>query len=412
MTKTKRLHNKSGLFKSLYSSLISILIGFAVGLLLMVVCSFFVKNANLGKGIEILFQGPFAALKPVKELGNMIFYAVPLIFTGLSVGIAYKTGLFNIGAPGQFLCGTMISLLIALNIDSTGNRTQGVFVWIAAVLCGMIAGAIWGIIPGLLKAFLGINEVIICIMTNWIAANMFSWVFSTQTALINSGDGKSGYLITTALTGNGTPTFGLDKLFKGSYIDGGIIIAIIVAILLWVMISRTTLGYSMRACGLNKFSAKYAGMNDKLNIILSMAIAGGLAALGGCFYYLNPGIEIQYKSIYQNLPAYGFNGIPAALLANCNPIAIIFTSLFMRFLTASGSNLSSANFNRYFADIIIATIIYLSGFTRFFADNLTSIQKAVDHREEKHRRKVLTEGLTTLVLTPIEPVSAEMKGEN
>lgn len=411
MTKTKQRLHKTGLFKSLYSSLLSILIGFVVGLLLMILCSFFVKNANLGSGIKILFQGPFAAYKPVKELGNMIFYAVPLIFTGLSVGIAYKTGLFNIGAPGQFLCGTMVSLLIALNIDSTSNRTQGVFIWIAAILCGMIAGSLWGIIPGILKATLGINEVIICIMTNWIAANMFSWVFSSQPSLINSGDGKSGYLITTAVTGNGTPTFGLDKLFKGSYLDSGIVFAVLVAILLWFLISRTTLGYSMRACGLNKFSAKYAGMNDKFNIILSMAIAGGLAALGGCFYYLNPGIEIQYKSIYQNLPAYGFNGIPAALLANCNPIAIIFTSLFMRYLTASGSNLSSAGFNRYFADIIIATIIYLSGFSRFFADNLSAFERFMDRHEEKHLRKVLTDGLLLPSVTGT-PIADEKKGEN
>ena len=368
----KSNHKKSFLtskgMSSFYSSIISILIGFAIGILIMFIISFVVDDINFGKGVLTLLEGPFTALKPIKAFGNMVFYAVPLIFTGLSVGIAYKTGLFNIGAPGQFLMGTLVSLLIALNIPSNGNKGLAVGIWLFAVVAGMLAGVIWGLIPGMLKALLGINEVIICIMTNWIAANMTTWIFESMTSLHNVGYGKSGYLITTATTGNGTPTLGLDKLTGNSYLDCSIIIAIVIAIFLWVFINKTSTGYSLRACGLNKFSAKYAGMHDKLNIILSMCIAGGLAALGGCFYYLNPGIEINYQSIYQSLPSYGFDGIPAALLANCNPIAIIFSSLFMRYISYSGNNLVSYGYNRYIADIIIAVIIYLSGFSRFFAE--------------------------------------------
>ncbi len=379
--------------KSFYSSFSAILLGLIAGILVMLICSFFVSGADFGRGMVTLLQGPFAALKPAKSLGNMIFYAVPLMFTGFSVAIAYKTGLFNIGAPGQFLMGTMISLLIALNINSVGNPVQGVFVWLLALVCGMITGAIWGMIPGLLKAFLGINEVIICIMTNWIAANMFTWVFSCQPHLINTSSGKSSYLIKTAVTGNGTPTFALDKLLPGSYIDCGIVFAIVIAVLLWLLINKTTLGYSMRACGLNKFSAKYAGMNDKFNLIFSMAIAGGLAALGGCFYYLNPGIEISYKSVYQNLPGYGFDGIPAALLANCNPIAILFSSLFMRYLYSSGTNLSSSGFNLYFSNLIVAIIIYLSGFSRYFGEKISLINRVIDNKTKKKYYKSLTDGL-------------------
>ncbi len=394
MTKSKstKFFKKRGL-QSLGSSISSILIGLAVGILVMLICSFFVKGANFWQGVVILVQGPFAALKPMKEIGNMLFYTVPLIFTGLSVAIAYKTGLFNIGAPGQFLIGTMASLLIALSIDSTGKPSQGILIWLLSVIVGMLAGALWGMIPGLLKAFLGINEVIICIMTNWIAANMFTWVFSTMPQLANNTSGKAGYLITTAVTGNGTPTLGLDLAFKGSYLDSSILIAIVIAILLWLLINKTTLGYSMRACGLNKFSAKYAGMNDKLNILFSMALAGGLAALGGCFYYLNPGIEISYKSVYQSLPGYGFDGIPAALLANCNPIAVIFSSIFMRYLYSSGTNLPSSNFNLYFSNLIVAIIIYLSGFSRHFGERIVLADAFINKKKGERMKQLLTSNL-------------------
>lgn len=174
-TKVKSFFSSKGM-ESFYSSLTSIVIGLIFGILIMFICSFFVKGANFPKAILALLQGPFSGKNPASKIGNMVFYTVPLIFTGFSVAIAYKTGLFNIGAPGQFLVGTMVSLLIALNINSVGHPVQGVFVWLLAVVCGMVAGAVWALIPGILKAFAGINEVIICIMTNWIAANMFTWV--------------------------------------------------------------------------------------------------------------------------------------------------------------------------------------------------------------------------------------------
>lgn len=389
MTKNKkRSFSSKGVF-SVSSSILSILIGFAIGILVMIVCSFLIKSADLAGGIGQLFMGPFTALKPVKELGNMLFYSVPLIFTGLSVGIAYKTGLFNIGAPGQFLAGTAASLYIALSIDSTGKPVQGIFVWILAVLAGALAGMIWGAIPGILKATLGINEVIICIMTNWIAANAFTWFFSTQHNLINKASGKSGYLIKTAVTGNGTPSL-LTEFTQNSYLDISIFIAVAVAILLWFVMKKTTFGYSLRACGLNHFCAKYAGITEKKYLILSMVIAGGLAGLGGSFYYLNPGIEVQFLSVYQKLPTYGFDGIPVALLANCNPLGIIFSAIFMRYISASGNSLSTSGFNRYFADIIVAVIVYLSGFSRFFLEALSGANKKRHEKKNAYLLHVLT----------------------
>lgn len=399
-------------FASILASLASIVVGLILGVILLTITSF-APDTDLGEGIKILFLGPFAQTSWLQALGNRIFYAVPLIFTGLSVGIAYKTGLFNIGAPGQFLVGTRVSLLVALNINSIGKPVQAVFVWLLALVFGRLAGALWGLIPGALKAFLGINEVIICIRTNWIAANRFTWIFELKSLdhLKNTLSGKSGYLIQTSVTGNSTPTWNLNVLTKGSSLDCSIFIAILFAILLWLLRNKTTIGYSRRACGLNKFSARYSGRKEKGNIRLAMALAGGLAAIGGCLYYLNPNIEIKWDSAYASLPSYGFDGIPAALLANCNPIGIIFASLFRRYLSSSGSSLALAHYNQYYADRIIAAIIYRSGFSRFFVELYNRYRQKNHNRNSKILMAYLTEGLlpnlTLVAKTPAEGPLAE-----
>lgn len=361
----KKVYEKPA-FKSILSSVISILIGLLVGFIVMIIISSINKEGHISDayyGLKTLCKGPFASRIPknvIAYIGNMIFYSAPLIMTGLSVGIAYKTGLFNIGAPGQYLMGTVGSLLISLSIVTT-NRFGGVMVWLLAIIVGMIFAMIWGIIPGLLKAMFNINEVIICIMTNWIAANLATWIFKNCPNLWSTEDTKLTYLGKPVL--NYTPKFGLDKIFPNSYIDGGIIIAIIIAIIIYIILNKTTFGYELKACGSNRNAAKYAGLNEKKNIIISMAIAGALAGLGGCLYYLNPGIEYCYASQYSKLPDYGFNGIASAFLANCNPIGIIFSSIFIRYINIGGDFLNKYNYNRYVADIIIGVIIYLAGFT-------------------------------------------------
>ncbi|MBR6976803.1 MAG: ABC transporter permease [Lachnospiraceae bacterium] len=371
-----KLVKKAG-FKSVVSSILCIVAGLLIGLVVMIILSIINERTTVGDafyGLTILLGGPFSSGTSAyirSNLGNMIFYATPLIMTGVSVAIAYKTGLFNIGAAGQFLMGLTGSLLVALNINTNGNPGLGVLVWILALVVGALCGMIWGAIPGFFRAVFNVNEVIVCIMTNWIAANIVTWIFKSMPHLANSTSGKTGYLITTGVTGNGTPTLGLDQIFKGSYIDAGIVVAILIAIGIYIMLNKTTFGYELRACGANRYGAKYAGMNEKRNIILSMAIAGGLAAIGGSLYYLNPGIEFKWDTAYQSLPDYGFNGIPAALLGSNNPIAVIFVALFIRYLNMGGQNLTSAGFNQYIADVIIALIIYFAGVSKLFRDILS-----------------------------------------
>ena len=365
-------------FKSVISSLLCIAAGILVGfvvLLILAITSDKIPVSDAFEGIWIILEGPFAsgsAQNIAFVLGDMFFEAAPLLLTGLSVAIAFKTGLFNIGAPGQYLMGAMGSVIVALAIPTT--PATAFWVWLLALIVGMLCGMLWGLIPGLFKAFLNVNEVIVCIMSNWIAANVVSWVFSENKQFINTQGGKTAYTLPTTANGVSTPKLGLDKLFPGSNIDIGIFLAIFIAIGIYILMNKTTLGYELKACGHNKNAAKYAGMNEKRNIMLSMAIAGGLAALGASFYYLNGGAELAWNT-YGKLPDNGFNGIPVALLASNNPIGVIFSSMFLRFIDKGGYNLAGFTaYNEYVSDLIIAVIIYFAGFSMLIKGMLAKIK--------------------------------------
>jgi simple sugar transport system permease protein len=378
-SKIKAFFAKSGT-KSVLSSLICIAAGIFVGwlvLLILALVSDKIPVSHAFKGLAIILAGPFASgggKNIAFVLGDMLFEAAPLMLTGLSVAIAFKTGLFNIGAPGQYLMGAMTSVIVALSIPTTPGTA--VLVWLLALLAGMVAGMVWGMIPGFFKAVLGVNEVIVCIMTNWIAANVVSWVFFNQKQFINTAGGKTAYTLPTTANGVATPKLGLDKIFPGSNIDIGIFIAIAVAIVLFVLLNKTTFGYELKACGHNKNAAKYAGMSEKRNIVLSMAIAGGLAALGASLYYLNGGAELAWNT-YSKLPDTGFNGIPVALLASNNPLGVVFSSVFLRFIDKGGYNLAGFTaYNEYVSDLIIAVIIYFAGFAKLIGELISRRKKS------------------------------------
>lgn len=375
--------------KSVISSLLCILGGMLVGFLVLLVIALVsddIPVAHAFKGLRIILSGPFAPLATsgsniniMRILGNMLFQAAPLLMTGLSVAIAFKTGLFNIGAPGQFLMGAMGAIITAHSIPTTPKTA--IFVWILSVAVGTVCGMIWGLIPGFFKAILNVNEVIVCIMTNWIAANLVSWVFSANRQFTDSSSGRTMYALKTSVNGVTTPKLGLDQIFKGSDIDIGILIAIAVAIIMFIMMSKTIFGYELKASGYNKHAAKYAGMNEKRSIMLSMAIAGGLAAMGATLYYLNAGPDFTWDT-YNKLPAYGFNGIPVALLASSNPLGVIFSSVFLRYVDLGGYYLSGmTNYNEYVSDMIVAVIVYFAGFSMLIK-MLLSRRKAAKAQEK------------------------------
>ena len=394
------IYEKEGTRKVL-ASLISILVGLCVGAIVVVLVGLSketITTQGIADGVKLIFAGILCTGRDAagqlswgfhgQALGNMLFRAMPLIMTGLSVAVANKTGLFNIGAPGQYLMGTMASLMIALGIPS--GSMPGWIIWLLAFLGGMLAGAVWGAIPGALKAFLNINEVLACIMTNWLAANIVTWGFDVSNFKNIVENTKSGYVYKTTfgltevdgawtyVNGNGVATakLGLDKIFSGSQVNAGILVAILFAIAMYILMNKTTLGYQLKACGSNRHAARYAGINDKRNIVLSMAIAGALSAAGASLYWLSGNTEF-FWSTYQSLPATGFNGIPVALLAVNNPIGVIFSGMFMAMLDIVGQNLTGYTaYNEYITDVIISVIVYLSAFSLVIQTMLPKFKKA------------------------------------
>ena len=392
----ENLLKKDGVQK-LLASLLSIVIGLAVGAIVVAIVGLTKENIGvkgMWDGIQLIFIGLLSKGRDAagnlawgfnpSSWGNMFFRATPVIMTGLSVAVAFKTGLFNIGAPGQYLMGTMTTLMLALGISS--EAVPAGLIWVIAFLGGMIAGALWGAIPGILKAFLNINEVLACIMTNWLAANIVTWAFDVSNFKNVTEGTKTGYIYKTTFNGVATPKLGLDKLFPNSQVNGGILIAAVIAIVIYIIMNKTTLGYQLKACGANRHAARYAGISDKRNIVLSMAIAGCLAGGGAALYWLSGNTEF-FWSTYQALPAAGFNGIPVALLAVNNPIAVIFSGIFMAMLDIVGQNLTGFTaYNEYITDVIIAVIVYLSAFSLVIQTWLTGKkkkEKAPDAKKEK-----------------------------
>ena len=388
--------------KSVMASLIAILIGLAVGAVIILIVGIF--NPSLGmkgalEGVQLVFGGLFSTGRDAAgaltfgfnspNMGNMLFRATPLILTGLSVAVAFKTGLFNIGAPGQYLMGTAATLILALSIPT--SVVPAPLVWVIAFVGGSLAGAIWGCIPGLVKAFLNINEVLACIMTNWIAANLVTWLFDNGSLFENLQNHventKTAYIYKTSFNGVQTAKLGLDKLFPGSQVNGGIIVAIVIAILVFILMTKTTLGYQLKACGANRHAARYAGIADKRNIVLSMAIAGALSGAAASLYYLSGNTEFYWTSAYQTLPATGFNGIPVALLAASHPIGVIFAGCFMSMLDIVGLQLTNLTaYNEYITDVIIAIIVYLSAFSLVIRMLISGRKRRKESVEERKAR--------------------------
>ena len=404
--------------KTVLASLASIVIGLLVGCIVILVVGYTSDNLSAKsawEGVRIVLGSIFSTgrsdgaltfgFNPVST-GNMLFRATPLIMTGLSVAVAFKTGLFNIGAPGQYLMGTMASLMIALSIPS--ETVPPALIWLIAFLGGMAAGALWGCIPGLVKAYLNINEVLASIMTNWIAANLVTWCFEVSNFKNVVENTKTNYIYKTTFNDVATAKLGLDKLFPGSQVNGGIIVAIVIAILMYILINKTTLGYQLKACGSNRHAARYAGIKDKRNIVPSMAIAGALAGGGAALYYLSGNTEFYWQT-YQSLPATGFNGIPVALLAANNPIGVVFTGIFMSMLDIAGQQLTSLTpYNEYLTDVIIAVIVYLSAFSLVIKMLITGRKK---RRAIENAPKPANKPVPDKDETPPDAASAEKGGD-
>jgi simple sugar transport system permease protein len=349
---------------SIGASFISIIIGLLFGFLFLIVLSFLNSGgegfspviSNAWKyGFKQILMGGFY-LPPI-SIGQEIAATAPLILTGLSVGFAFKTGLFNIGAAGQYTLGAFGALYCAIVLGLP---------WWACLIGATLFGALWGAIPGIFTAYLNIHEVITSIMFNWIG------LYAVNTIMYGGGSGvmydssKTKVWELRALFPDSViPNLGLATFFKNRSTTIAIFLAIIIAIIIYIIIDKTTFGYELKACGYNKSAARYAGISEKKNIVFSMVIAGALAGFGAGLYYLS-GIA-EWKPLDSTaLPAIGFNGIAVALLASSNPIGIIFSALFISHITTGGSLMNSQYFPPEIADIISGIIIYLCAFSLLF----------------------------------------------
>lgn len=331
---------------SFLSSLMAIAIGLLMGLLILIVSN----PAQALLGFRMILLG---GVSDMKNFGQVLYTATPIIMTGLSVGFANKTGLFNIGGPGQFIVGGYAAILVGVKC----TFLPGPLHWLAALLAAVAAGALWGLLPGLLKAYRNVNEVISCIMMNYIGMYLVNMLI-TKT-VYNSLKNQSMPVAKSAVL----PKLGMDKIFvagaSASSVNAGILIAVLMGIAVYVIVNKTKFGFELKACGYNPDASKYAGINDKRGIVLSMVIAGALSGMGGALLYLGTG---KFITVVDTLAAEGFNGIPVALLGLNHPIGIIFAGLFIAYLNVGGFNMQLYNFVPQVIEIITAVIIYFSAF--------------------------------------------------
>nr|WP_307992231.1 ABC transporter permease [uncultured Niameybacter sp.] len=346
-------------YKKLVVSLIAIFLGLLVGTLFMLIV-----GHNPFAGFLYLIQG---GLKNIERIGNTIATATPLILTGLSVAFAFRTGLFNIGAPGQMLFGGFCATAVGLTFPGLPS-----FILLPLmIVTGMLGGAVWGIIPGLLKAKFNVHEVVSSIMMNWIA----NWVVYYAVKAYFTGAMETESRL---LTPNATlHADWMSNLFNGSYINLGIFIAILSVIIIAFILNKTTFGYQLKSVGFNRHAAEYAGISVNKNIVFSMMIAGGLSGLAGVVHYAGNATCIQLGII----PSQGFDGIAVALLGANTPIGALLAALFFGVLYSGRGFMSAATkIPPEIADTIIATIIY-------FAATSILIEGWLDKLVKKYRNK-------------------------
>ena len=352
-------------FLSVAASLICIVIGLLLGTVVLAIIN---AEHAVGDGLMVILQSGF---KSPRNMGTVLANAAPLVMTGLSVGFAFKTGLFNIGAAGQYTLGAFGALYCAIVLQLP---------WYLCLLAAMLLGALWGAIPGFFKAYMNINEVITSIMFNWIGLYMVNDIMygKGQSPMYDLATTKT-FSLRKAAKGSMIPSCGMSDMFgKLQSVTIAIFIAIFFALVVYVVLNKTTFGYELKACGFNKNAAQYAGINDKRNIILSMTIAGALAGVGAGLYYLSTVAEWN-PQVSTALPAMSFNGISAALLACSNPIGTVFSSLFISYITVGGTKLSTQYYTKEIADVITALIIYLCAFSMLFKGKIRAMLAGKAH---------------------------------
>lgn len=360
----KNIWKNNGI-QSLLASLACVVLGMLLGYIVLL----FINPDGAGEAVATIIKNFLTYSRPetqAKYFGNTLVKTAPLLMCALAILFAYKVGLFNIGVAGQYCAGIAVSLYAALAWH---------WGWLPCMLLAMLSGAVLGTISGLLKSYCNVNEVISGIMINWIT------LYLTNMLLTKVKEDTSPY--TYVLQHNNPsavlPSLGLGRFFNNNqYVGLAIPLAVLIAIVVWVVLEKTRFGYELRATGNNKNAAKYCGMAEKRNIILTLAISGMLAAMGASMLYLT-GYE-QWQCSTSSVPGMGFNGIAAAFLGGLNPIGTILASFFIQHITAGGAYVDKSMYCAQISDLISAIIIYLCGFVLFMKYAMNS---AIARKEEK-----------------------------
>ena len=328
---------------SLLLPLVAILFGFILGAGILLVT---------GKAVLPMFQAMLQGVTGInlqagsfnsRYIGEFVVQTLPILLTGLSVGFAFRTGLFNIGAEGQLMAGSIASVAVALLVKAP----PGVHV-LLVLLAAMAAGGLWGAVPGYLKARFNVHEVVVTIMMNYIALFLNNWavvaLFKSEDRIKTAAFPASAMLKSTALS----------AMTHGSRLNWGFVPVLVSLVAYWFIIEKTAFGYSLRAVGFNKDGAQYAGMKVNRNIVWSMIIAGAFAGLAGAV------ITVGTFSFGRALPAaegYGFDGIAVALVGANAAIGVFLSGLLFGMLKAAQTLMQSQGIPKEIASIIQASIV-------------------------------------------------------
>lgn len=356
---------KSNGMQTLLASLVCVILGLLIGFVVLL----FINPNGAGEAILAViknFLNYSKAATQAKYLGNTLVKTAPLLMCALAILFAYKVGLFNIGAAGQYCAGAALSLYAALAWG---------WGWLPCMLLAMLGGMVLGAISGLLKSYCNVNEVISGIMLNWIV------LYLTNMLLTNVKEETSPYTFVLIHKNPSAvlPTLGLGNLFNGNqYVGLALPLSVLAAVGVWIVLEKTRFGYELRATGSNKNAAKYCGMAEKRNIILTLVISGALAGLGAAMLYLT-GYE-QWQCSTSSVPGMGFNGIAAAFLGGLNPFGTILASFFIQHITAGGAYVDKTMYCAQISDLISSIIIYLCGFVLFMK---YAMNAGISKREER-----------------------------
>lgn len=350
---------KSNFLTKAAPSLIAVVIGLIVGIIIIIMTN----PTNAAKAIPQFFMGPFT--RGWVGLGDLFYIITPVLMTGLSVAFAYQTGLFNIGASGQFLFGAFLAILVGIKLK---NVIAPSILWIICLLAAGIGGGLIASITGILKAYRNVNEVITSIMLNYTSLYIVNYLIK-KWKIYNQLKNQTLPLSTSI------PKMGIDKIFPGTISGGGIVLAIITVIILHIVLNKTIFGFEIKGVGLNRHSAKYAGINENKSIVLSMTIAGVLAGLaGGMLYLSGAGNNISVENV---IPNEGFDGIAISLLGLNEPIGVLISASFIAYLKMGGQAIQTLGFAPELITMIISIILYISALSVLFSRILGKRKKDI-----------------------------------